>query len=54
MAVTTAASMIIQKKMAEAMRRDDSTLVAQTQSFIYSGSENRFQQGSNVPLGYEE
>ena len=52
MAVTTAASMMIQKKIAEAMRRDDSTLVAQTQSFIYSGSENRFQQGSNIPLGY--
>lgn len=52
MAVTTAASMMIQKKIAEAMKRDDSTLAAQTQSFIYSGGENRFQQGSNVPLGY--
>lgn len=52
MAVTTAASMMIQKKIAEAMKRDDSTLVAQTQSFIYSGGDNRFQQGSNVPLGY--
>ena len=52
MAVTTAASMMIQKKIAEAMKRDDSTLAAQTQSFIYSGGDNRFQQGSNVPLGY--
>jgi predicted phage tail protein len=52
MAATTAASMYIQKKMAEAMKRDDSTLAAQTQSFIYSGSENRFQQGSNIPVGY--
>ena len=52
MAVTTAVGMMIQKKMAEAMKRDDSTLVAQTQSFIYSGGDNRFQQGSTIPLGY--
>lgn len=51
-AVTTAASMYIQKKMAEAMERDDSVLQAQTQSFIYSGKQNRFEQGSSVPLGY--
>ena len=52
MAATTAASMYIQKKMAEAMERDDSVLQAQTQSFIYSGKQNRFEQGSTVPLGY--
>lgn len=52
MAVTTAASMYIQKKMAEAMERDDSVLQAQTQSFIYTGKQNRFEQGSSVPLGY--
>ena len=52
MAATTAASMYIQKKMAEAMERDDSVLQAQTKSFIYSGKQNRFEQGSTVPLGY--
>jgi len=52
MAATTAASMYIQKKMAEAMERDDSVLQAQTQSFIYTGKQNRFEQGSSVPLGY--
>ena len=50
MAVTTAASMLIQKKMAEAMQRDDSTLTAQTQSFIYSGGDNRYQQDQTFPL----
>ena len=51
-AITTAASMYIQKKMAEAMERDDSTLQAQTKSFIYNGSDNRFSQGSTIPVGY--
>ena len=51
-AITTAASMYISKKIAEAMQRDDKTLQAQTKSFLYNGSDNRFQQGSSVPLGY--
>jgi predicted phage tail protein len=52
MVATTAASMYIQKKIAESMERDDSVLQAQTQSFIYTGKQNRFEQGSSVPLGY--
>lgn len=52
MAATTAASMFIQKKMAEAMERDETVLKVQTKSYLYNGTENRFQQGSTVPLGY--
>jgi predicted phage tail protein len=52
MAVTTAASIYIQQKISEAMERDDATLQAQTQSYIYNGTQNRYQQGSTVPLGY--
>ena len=52
MAIQTAASMYISKKISEAMERDDSTLVAQTQSFLFNGSDNRYQQGATVPLGY--
>ena len=51
-AITTAASMYVSKKMAEAMERDDSALQAQTKSFIYNGSDNRFSQGSTIPAGY--
>lgn len=51
-AITTAASMYVQKKMAEAMERDDSTIQAQTKSYIYNGSDNRFDQGSTIPIGY--
>jgi predicted phage tail protein len=51
-AITTAASMYISKKMAEAMERDDETLKVQTKSYMYNGKENRFTQGQNVPLGY--
>lgn len=51
-AITTAASMYVQKQMSKAMERDDSVLQAQTQSFIYTGRQNRFEQGSTVPLGY--
>ena len=49
---TTAASMYVSKKMAEAMERDDSTVTIQTKSFLYEGGENRLQQGGTVPLGY--
>lgn len=52
MAVTTAASIYVQQKISEAMERDDSTLQAQTQSYIYNGTQNRYQQGAGVPLGY--
>jgi predicted phage tail protein len=51
-AITTAASMYVQKQLSKAMERDDSVLQAQTQSFIYTGRQNRFEQGSTVPLGY--
>tara|TARA_R110002020_G_scaffold133235_4_gene297338 strand:- start:2595 stop:7973 length:5379 start_codon:yes stop_codon:yes gene_type:complete len=51
-ALTTAASMYVNKKIAEAMERDDSTLAIQTESFIFNGGENRYQQGSSVPVGY--
>lgn len=51
-ALTTAASMYVNKKIAEAMERDDSTLAVQTESFIFNGGENRYQQGSTVPVGY--
>ena len=49
---TTAASMYISKKMAEAMERDDSTVAIQTKSYLYEGAQNRLQQGGTVPLGY--
>lgn len=52
MAATTAASMYVSKKMAEAMERDESVLQVQTKSFLYNGSENRFQQGATLPVGY--
>ena len=32
--------------------RDTRILTAQTNSYIYKGAENRYQQGSTVPLGY--
>jgi len=51
-ALITAASMYVNKKIAEAMERDDSTLAVQTESFIFNGGENRYQQGSTVPVGY--
>ena len=51
-AITTAASMYISKKMAEAMERDDATLQTQTKSYIYNGTQNRYQQGSSIPVGY--
>jgi predicted phage tail protein len=49
---TTAASMYISKKMAEAMERDDSTVSSETKSFIFNGGANRYQQGATIPLGY--
>jgi len=52
MAVTTAASMYVSKKMAEAMERDDETIATQTESFLYEGSSNRYKQGAVVPVGY--
>lgn len=51
-AINTAASMYISKKMAEAMERDDATLQTQTKSYIYNGTQNRYQQGSSIPVGY--
>ena len=52
MAASMAASMYVSKKIAEAMERDDETLVTQTQSFIFEGGKNRTQQGSAIPVGY--
>ena len=52
MAASIAGSIYISKKFAEAMERDDSVKVAQTQSYIYQGKENREEQGNAVPLGY--
>ena len=49
---TTAASMYISKKMAEAMERDEDAVAIQTKSYLYEGGQNRFQQGGTVPLGY--
>jgi predicted phage tail protein len=52
-ALTTAASVWVQKKMSENMNtRNDQTLQVQTQSFLYGGGSNRYKQGSTVPLGY--
>jgi predicted phage tail protein len=43
----------ISKKMNETFGQEDtSTLVAQSKSFLMQGGENRYQQGTNVPLGY--
>jgi len=52
MAATTAASMYISKKMAEAMERDESVLKVQTKSYLYNGTENKFNQGATIPVGY--
>ena len=52
LAATTYASVWVNKKIAEAMERDESTLQAQTQSYLYNGQENRYEQGATVPLGY--
>lgn len=52
LAVNTAASIYISKKLAEAMERDDSTVSLQTQSYVYNGQENRYQQGGAIPVGY--
>jgi predicted phage tail protein len=52
MAATTAASIYISKKMAEAMERDESVLQVQTKSYLYNGTENKFQQGATIPVGY--
>ena len=49
---TTLASAWIGKKIAEALERDDETLQAQTKSYLYNGKDNRYDQGSTVPLGY--
>jgi predicted phage tail protein len=49
---TTAASMYISKKMAEAMERDDSTVSSETKSYLFNGGANRYNQGATVPLGY--
>lgn len=51
-AVTTAASMYVSKKLAEAAERDTGTLSVQTESFLFDGVDNRYKQGSTVPLGY--
>lgn len=52
MAVSTMASMYVARKIAETMQRDDSTVSAQTESFVFDGQENRYQQGASVPVGY--
>jgi len=52
LAVSVAASIYIGKKFAEAMDRDETVAKAQTQSYIFQGKQNRFQQGDPVPLGY--
>ena len=51
-AITTAASMYLSKKIAEAMERDDQALRTQTKSYIYNGTQNRYQQGNSIPVGY--
>ena len=52
MAVTTAASMMINKKLAETMKQDNETLTMQTQSYIYNGKSNHMKQGQVIPFGY--
>lgn len=51
-AITTAASMYVSKKISEALKQDDSVLKTQTKSYIYSGQQNRFEQGNTIPVGY--
>ena len=34
------------------MERDDQALVTQTQSFVFEGGDNRFNQGASIPVGY--
>ncbi len=51
-AATTAASVWLQNKMNKNMERNDKTLEIQTESFLYGGKDNRYKQGSTVPLGY--
>ena len=52
MAATTFVSMWIQKKLSETFDRKSETLVSQSKSFLFDGGQNRYQQGSTVPLGY--
>jgi predicted phage tail protein len=52
MAAQMGAAMYVNKKFAEAMERDESTVTAQTKSYIYKGSDNRPEQGGTIPVGY--
>lgn len=52
MAATTYLGALVSREIAKALEQDDTTLQAQTKSYIYQGKENRFQQGTSVPLGY--
>ena len=49
---TTYASQWVNNKIAEALERDENTVRAQTNSYLYNGKDNRYEQGAVVPLGY--
>lgn len=51
-AASTAISVWISKKMSETFNRDESVTQNQSQSFLLDGGDNRFKQGSTIPLGY--
>ena len=55
LAMSMATSMIsgyMNKKISEGMKQDNTVLTLETNSFIFKGKENRYEQGTNVPLGY--
>jgi predicted phage tail protein len=49
---TSMISGYMNKKISEGMKQDNTVLTAETNSFIFKGKENRYEQGSGVPLGY--
>ncbi len=51
-AASAAINASLSKKMAKLQERNTDVLTAQTQSYLYTGKQNRFQQGGTIPLGY--
>lgn len=50
--VTSLISGYFQNMISKAFETDDTVLTAETNSYIYNGKENKYEQGSIVPLGY--
>lgn len=50
--VTSLISGFIQNQIDKGLKQDDTVLTMQSNSFIFKGKENRYEQGTTVPLGY--